>query len=286
MVDLLKRLRSGPPVHRQVRGRTRFEVGAPATAEVEDVAVLAHWSDRPRVTRSVATLVRELQACGYCVVVSSSAPVEGPLEWGDDVDRDRLVVLRKPNVGYDFGSWSVALELVPGARRARRTLVLNDSMAGPFVGLGPLLAGWEASAFDVWSLTANDQFAHHLQSYFLGFRGGLLDDRPLRTFWRDVRHHDDKQQVIFDYELGLTQLLRERGYVHGAAFDQHRVAAPGDNPVIRGWRGLLDLGFPFVKRELLRDTSVADDAAEVPAQLRQRFGVDVRTWVDDEVPAA
>jgi hypothetical protein len=92
--------------------------------------------------------------------------------------------------------------------------------------------------------------------------------------------------VIFDYELGLSHLLRARGLSIGTAFDRALVVPPGDNPVIRGWRPLLEQGFPFVKRELLRDPSVASDASTIPAYLRARFDVDVAAWVDDEVVAA
>ena len=35
------------------------------------------------------------------------------------------------------------------------------------------------------------------------------------------------------------------------------VVAPGENPVIKGWWKLLERGFPFVKREIVRDPSVA-----------------------------
>jgi hypothetical protein len=53
----------------------------------------------------------------------------------------------------------------------------------------------------------------------------------------------------------------------------------GQNPTILGWRRLLDAGFPFVKRQLLREPQVAPDAVEIPEHLLSRYGVAVREWV-------
>jgi hypothetical protein len=54
--------------------------------------------------------------------------------------------------------------------------------------------------------------------------------------------------------------------------------------VIIGWRRLLELGFPFLKREILRDPAVAPDGEEAPAVVAEVFGVDVADWTR-EVPA-
>ena len=104
-------------------------------------------------------------------------------------------MLRKPNVGYDFGSWSVALQLIPEIASADRTLLVNDSMIGPFTPLEPILAKFDSTAADVWALTDTKQFGHHLQSYFLGFCNGVLAERPLGAFWGNIRHHTDKMRI-------------------------------------------------------------------------------------------
>lgn len=272
---------TGAIVRDLVRGHVRVEHGSPDDVTGPRVALLAHWARRHQVTRSVNTLVRELQTNGYQVVVASGCESPHGLHWGPEVDGDALVVLRKPNVGYDFGSWSIALEMVPAAVTAERVLVLNDSMAGPFSSLAPLLADFDASPADVWALTDTQQFGSHLQSYCLGFRGGVLADRPLERFWSRIRHETDKDRIILDNELGLSRLLRAEGYVLQPAFPHEKVVPTGQNPVIKGWRRLLDLGFPFVKREILRDPSVAPAGRSVRPLLHRRFGIDVADWVED-----
>ena len=48
--------------------------------------------------------------------------------------------------------------------------------------------------------------------------------------------------------------------------------------MIIGWRGLLERGFPFVKRELIRHPHLVPDGGDVRAELRRRFDVDVDEW--------
>jgi lipopolysaccharide biosynthesis protein len=280
--------RSGPgaiPVRELLRDRCRFELGSAEQVQGSHVAVLAHWSARPTVSRSVRTLVQELQAYGYQVVVSSTCESTDALAWGPDVSVDDLVVIRRPNVGYDFGSWSIGLDLVPAAVTADRTILLNDSMAGPFTSLRPLLDAFDATPADVWGLTDTQQLGSHLQSYFLGFRDQVLAERALARFWAEVRHEAHKSHVIVRNEIGLSRLLQVEGFVHVPAFSHERVVSHGENPVIRGWKRLLELGFPFLKREILRDPAVAPGGRSAPAVLRRRFGIEVADWVDEELAA-
>jgi lipopolysaccharide biosynthesis protein len=264
-------------------GHCHFELGSPELAEGPRVALLAHFSTRTLVTRSVATFVDELQQHGYRVVVASSCEATGALVWPDRLDTSQLSVIRKPNIGYDFGTWSIALQLVPAALSAERTIVANDSMAGPFVTLRPILESLDRTPADVWGLTDTQQFGSHLQSYFLAFCNGVLAERPLQRFWSEIRHETDKTEIIMRNELGLSRLLHAEGYVRVPEFSHERVVLPGLNPVIKGWRRLLDLGFPFVKREILRDPDVAPHGERAPHELQRRFGVDVTEWVDEVV---
>ena len=274
-----------PRVRKVVAGRARFERGGPDLVHGPRIALLAHWSASARVTRSFATLVRELQLHGYRVAVSSTTEVPDALQWPEevDVDLDALSVIRRPNLGYDFGSWSVALELLPQAAAAERTIIANDSMAGPFTTLRPFLEAFDACSLDAWALTDTEQAGRHLQSYFLGFCDGVLQDRALAHFWSHIRCEPHKQEIIHRYELGLSRLLQLEGYIHLPHFSHEDVVTGGDNPVISGWKRLLDLGFPFVKREILRDPDVAPAGRSVPFVLEKRFGVDVAEWVDEEI---
>jgi lipopolysaccharide biosynthesis protein len=266
-----------------VGDRVRIERGSQSTVSASRVAVIAHWSASARVTKSVCALVRELQSFGYRVIVSSACEARDELAWdAATVAVDELVVIRKPNVGYDFGSWSVALAIMPEIAGAERVIFANDSMSGPFIPLRLLLEHFDSTSADVWGLTDSNQFEPHLQSYFLGFAGGVLADRPLTKFWASIGEESEKLQIIFRNELGLSRLLREEGYVQVPAFAHEAVVEAGQNPVIVGWRRLLEQGFPFLKREILRDPSVAPAGETAPAVVKHLLGIDINDWVDDD----
>lgn len=245
--------------------------------ELGRVAVVAHWAPGRQVGRSTSHLVRILVDRGFATALVSTAESPEPLEWHGGRP-DGVTVLRRPNLGYDFGSWATALQRYPRIARSPSVLLMNDSLAGPFGPMDDLLLRFDTSAADVWGITDTSQFHHHLQSYCLGFRGGALDEAPLRRFWRDIRVERSREDVIWRYEIGLAQLLDRERFVTEAAISYRRVVGEGQNPTILGWRKLLDAGFPFVKRQLLREPGVAPDGHAVRGELGRRFGVDPDEW--------
>lgn len=253
--------------------------GSRTTLDPTDrVAVVASWGPGPEVSLSLSWMVARLEAAGYSVVVVRASDDRRPLDWSRG-PLNRAVVVRKPNIGYDFGSWATALELFPQIRSAPFVLITNDSLVGPFASLEPMVADFEGSYFDVWGGTWTSQFMPHLQSFLLGFRGGVLNDPALRHFWHELPEQQNKADIIHNYELGLSRLLQGEGYVTGAWFDYELVVRFTQNPTIQGWRGLLELGFPFVKRELVTNPGIVADGSEVRAAVEQMFGVDPRDWL-------
>jgi lipopolysaccharide biosynthesis protein len=188
-------------------------------------------------------------------------------------------VIRRPNLGYDFGSWSTALDRYPRCPAAEEVLLINDSLAGPFAPVHGLLAHFNRTTADVWGMTDSSQFGYHLQSYCLGFKRGVLAEPPLTRFWRTLRAETSRDNVIWHYEIGLSRVLRREHYSMDAAIRYARVVNDGQNPTIIGWRRLLDEGFPFVKRQLLSTPDVAPDGSDVPAEIVRRYGVRAEDWI-------
>jgi lipopolysaccharide biosynthesis protein len=250
-----------------------------AVGRLERVAVLVQWAPDNRLSRSVLELTRSLAGHDYQVVLVSASEDSRELEWPEERPAN-VTVLRRPNIGYDFGSWAAALDWRPQIAEAGQVLLMNDSLAGPFAPIDDLLGRFDESAADVWGLTDSTQLGQfHLQSYCLGFKGRSLLEAPLVRFWRDLRVEQSRDDVIRRYEIGLGRLLRRERFISEAAFRYGDVVGDGMNPTIHGWSRLLDLGFPFVKRELLRRPEVAKDGAMVRAELQRRYGVDVDDWL-------
>jgi lipopolysaccharide biosynthesis protein len=128
-------------------------------------------------------------------------------------------------------------------------------------------------------LTDTYQYFHHLQSFALGFRGGVLQDPVLQRFWNGTAEEPTKWDVISRNELALSKLLAREGYVTRSAFRSTDFVQPGQNPVILGWRRMLVAGFPFVKRELVRTPEVAPDAGQIPKFLENLYGIKLDEWL-------
>jgi hypothetical protein len=243
------------------------------------VALLASWSPASQQTKSLNRLVRGLSSNGYEVLVVSACEVPGILTWPEGLP-DGVTVLRRPNVGYDFGSWAAGLHAFPGIASANRCLLLNDSMVGPFRPLDQLLQRFEAAEADVWGLVDTAQDAYHFQSHFVGYRDGALRDPTLRRFWGGIRLQPTKRQLISRYEIGYMRVLRRAGMRLGVGFPWQDVVVQGGNPTSAGWRRLLLRGFPWIKREIvLRPPPEVPDGDDVAAVVRQLFDEDVTTWV-------
>ncbi|NLT25498.1 MAG: hypothetical protein GXX90_02380 [Microbacteriaceae bacterium] len=261
-----------------LRPQLRWEGDARLPERTRRAAVVAQFSTAPRITPSLDRLVRELVEHDYDVLLSSACPIPEPLEWPDGVP-DRVAVLRKPNIGYDFGSWAAGFLSCPQLFEAERVLQVNDSLLGPFWSLDEVLADFDATHGDWWGLVRSFQVKAHLQSYFLGFTSSVLRAPTFRDYWASVRPEATKQLVIDRYEFGLSTRLHNEAFVASAFLEAPAIVHPGVNPMIDGWEKALRAGVPFIKRELITRPHVVPQGDRVPGRLREAFGIDIDDWM-------
>lgn len=263
----------------KVAGRLRHEQGPAFEPAGPRIAVVVHWSDRPELSRSVQELLAQFTAADYRVVLVSAAECAEPLVFSRG-GLDAVTVFRRPNIGYDFGSWASLLHAYPEVLQAPRVILANDSLVGPFDSLAPILQGFEECPTDIWGITGTTQDAAHLQSHMVGYKDGVLAEPVLRRFWNDVRVERSKRELIWRYEIGLSQLAYAEGYLLAAHFPWNWVTSLGGNPTSAGWRRLILRGFPFVKRELvLRPPPEVPDARDIPDVVMSTWGENVYDWV-------
>ncbi len=267
----------------EVLGDLRHEAGPRLTADWSPnrVALIAQWSREAVPSRSLHELISQLVRAGFKTVVISACEAPEPLRWVHGLP-PRTTVLRRPNLGHDFGSWAAALARLPQVVRAPRVILTNDSMVGPFRSLQWELRLMERHPVDVWGMTTGTQVLPHLQTFFLYFRDGVLCDRPLRDFWARVRPHETKWETVVANELGLAQLMSRERYTWGSAYS---APAPGEpNRSMAGWESLLDDGFPFVKRMLVADERYRHERfvvtrSTIAERVRRQFGVELEEWI-------
>lgn len=246
----------------------------------DKAAFLVSYGEAATFSRSIVELTRGLSRRGYDVVLVRASGSGVKASWPNNEEAIRPTIVYRPNVGYDFGSWAIAIQSFPKLAARSHVLLLNDSLVGPFGSLDPLLDHFEKSQSDIWSATSTLQFEPHLQSFFLGFRRGILRKYPLRRFWSLIREVGTKEEIILAYEIGLTRLAVEGMLTTDVYLPAEFVVRGELNPAIDGWKELLDNGFPFVKRELLRVEQFGHLRAQIIDDIERRHGENPMEWFE------
>jgi lipopolysaccharide biosynthesis protein len=274
----------------------------PGTVELTEatrVAVFVHFDRRGIVHEFVHYYLEEIARTGFVIVFVTNGP---PLSRTDleRVARVCGVVLRRQNVGRDFGAFKDGIAAIPDLARLEALLLADDSVYGPFHDLGDVIGRMPMAEADVWGITDSWDQSFHLQSFFLLFGRRALASAAFGRFWRQVRYVQSKSWIISHHEVGLTRALTAAG-LRCRALCPYREAAtalmstlvrqtdgtesPDVSPTRRAYAAtvidavsfgkplnsshffwdhlVLTMRCPFIKRELLRDNPV-----NVPGLIR------------------
>jgi Rhamnan synthesis protein F len=270
--------------------------------------VFSHFDARPRVERYVLHYLRHLKACGYEIVLVSTAPGLSDEAVNELKPVCNTVCLRE-NVGYDFGSFKAGITLLKqhGAK-VDRLLVANDSVFGPFNDMQPLLRSMEREDIDLYGLTDSHDHGYHLQSYFISYSARVYESPVFDSFWSSVdmissSTDNFKQKIVHNYEVGGSQHFLDAGCTYAVAFPYcdvldrlfqrvlDRLNASRDsrtqiqvkaeelffnlNASHRYWDELIDMGLPFIKRELLTRNPTGADLTAWPEKIASVSAYDV-----------
>lgn len=241
---------SGPTVFEEIQEDVHLEASN-ANLDKPKIAIVAQWSKESVLSLSTNRLLSQLIRNGFEVVLVSACENSETLVLEDEILK-RITILRKPNVGYDFGSWSIGLLTFPEIRKAKEVLLINDSNSGPFGDISDLLENFNSSPFDITGVTDSLQHRYHIQSFMMHFKNDALNSKSMLNFWKNIRSQNTKLDVVLAYELGLTSSAQGNGLYVGAVYPWNILIDYWENASIHAWERLLDLGYPFVKREVVR----------------------------------
>jgi hypothetical protein len=236
-----------------------------ANFQAKRIAVVAQWSVSEHLPYSTEKLIQELLNCNYEVLLVSACESRERLVLSPRV-HDRITIIRKPNLGYDFGSWSIGLQTFPEIKFADEVLLINDSLAGPFGKLDNILDKAKNTPFDITGLCDSIQIKYHIQSFFFHFKNGSLMNQAIWTFWCNVGHFDKKDDVILQYELGFTELAAKELRL-GALFPFNLSVDRFGASTLSSAKTFLELGNPFLKMGVIRSLSL-----EQSIELRDLVG--------------
>jgi hypothetical protein len=288
------------------------------------VVLFMHFDGSGGVRPQLLHYLQELAAGGRSVVFVSNAGKLRPEAMKAVQGLCAAVIVRR-NIGYDFGAWADAIDLLQLPRPNTEELILaNDSVFGPLLPLGDTLRRLDYAKSDIWGLTESWQLRYHLQSFFLAFGPRALHAEAFAKFWRSVRPVPMKFYVVHAYEVGVTQAMMKGGLSCAALWPyealiklvdrgelEKLILAEEDelgkadpiqqtrklqvlrirdgvarrvalNPTADLWRQLLLSGFPFIKRELLRDNPAkVEDVGDWKEVVREVMAADPEPIVLD-----
>ena len=181
----------------------------------KQAVVVAHFHANGRLANDLFELVREFARRDQQVVFVST----GLADDGAARLAPYARVIRRENIGYDFWSYRTGIEALGDLAGFSRLLICNSS----FVTLD---AGKLCSAYFepvtspvLRGLTASSEGRYHLQSYWVSFEGSaLLAGDPFRDWWGRMTPVSKRQDVIDQYERGLTEYFQRAGFAARAAF--------------------------------------------------------------------
>ena len=151
---------------------------------------------------------------------------------------------------YDFGSYK------RGYIWARDNKILdkydwvylvNDSVLGPLFDLETILKDLESRGVDFTGMTTwgGKNISVHIQSWFVGLSAKIFKAEFFDNFITNVRHQTEKKDIVYRYELGLSNLILKRGFKHYVVFEHG-----GGIVYMKPYDGLLN-GVPFIKKMAL-----------------------------------
>lgn len=151
------------------------------------------------------------------------------------------------NHGFDFGMWKRYLHMQAISNseneNIERLLLINDSVVYYQDKFEEYFEQAEKSHADVVSLTSNDEFAPHLQSFFLYMKPAALGVFFMHLF------ETPEQENFYDVTRRLEVALSEK---FGEADVKMESLYHTERPVFFAYKELIEQGAGFVKRKLLQ----------------------------------
>lgn len=235
-----------------------------------ELVVLVHHDAPGVVSAAFLELVKAFATARLGVVVCSTSLAEGSAV--DELLPLTCAVCSVPNTGYDWGAYQAGLRFAMDELEPQSVVLANDSVYVIPDRLGPFLDRLRGLDADLAGATDSNELNPHLQSYLLRLGSRALAGPLGVELLTALVPVSERELVIHMYELGVSRRAREHHLKVGTV---HPVHALGETAVREGaatesvlrrletgipvspplhlWRPLLADGFPFLKRQLLRD---------------------------------
>ncbi len=191
------------------------------------IAIFAHYDGDAVIDEYVLYYLRGLRAVADRVLFVSDGALP-PAETAKLGGLAELVATGRHGE-YDYGSWKRGLAFIgDGIGSWDEIILANDSCYAPVFPFEDAFARMAGEPCDVWGPTGyrDRDGLKFLNSYFLVFRRTVLNGADFWEFWSGIRPRASKDEVVGDYEMGLSRMLLARGYRLGTLVPPDQVDLP------------------------------------------------------------
>ena len=258
------------------------------------LAIFVHWSESDQISKHDQNLIHCLASEFDQVFVvcnrNRTSNRNHPLLDNPD---SKIQIIERVNEGYDFGGYQAGMLLIREfSDSLSEVLLINNSIFLLKSSLTELIQAVRHSDFDVTSITSSTEETFHLQSYFLHFKKRTLRDYGLWDWFSQLETTSNKRATVTSLEIPFSTEMNELGFTCGAIWDSQQsvnfmYSAAGSNllnefrsqtgwivsmrgffggqplnPMHYMWPHLLELGCPFIKKDLVRGKVIRELGAE------------------------
>ena len=225
------------------------------------LCIFAHWDRDNIVDDYVLYYLKNLRDIASTIIFISDSflPEEEKVKLNNIAD----FVISEKHGEYDFGSYKRGIHFALEKNlEFDEILLVNDSCYGPFYPLEAIFQKMARKKCDFWGLTQNSYgikkengmrvaaWQPHIQSYFLLLKKQVFESNVFKSFIKNITQLDDKELIIQNYEVGLTELLKNNGF-QSSVYINHFTHT--ENCLASKWKRLiLRYKFPFLKTSVIK----------------------------------
>lgn len=187
----------------------------------------------------------------------------------------RITLFATENRGFDFGMWCRYLESIPESERDafERVVLVNDSVIYFRDIFCDLFERAETMSADMVSLSSNEDYGFHLQSFFL-----YLKPHAISAFFEhllSVGSPGNYWDAVMNMEVGLSRKMIRQNLVLEPLYRF-------DRPVDLSYESVIRLHAGFVKRKLLEKRYTFGQTLYFLRNNRRALDLDYRALILDD----
>lgn len=241
----------------------------------ENLCIFVNFDKKSQLHDYVINYLIDLSENFDIVFVSTSENLDKDYKAIESLKNITNKVIIRKNEGYDFGSWRVGLDSIKGELHKYENLLLcNDSVYGPLYKTNEMLEYFKKSNLDIMGATSSLEIKYHIQSFFVLYNKKTFLSKTFERLWNSIKHHNNKWDIIENYEIGFSQTFFNLDYKLGAYCPAEEY--PIANITHLFWKDLIEKNrFPFIKIELLRLNPTGVDISDWREVIKKNSNYDI-----------